>query len=592
MKISLVIPTINHLNMLMDCIDSFIKYNGKEHEIIVVDDASPIELQVQIQHGCNARGVKFFNHTKNSGFSHTVNTGIRASTGDIVVLVNNDILFTQNVVEPILNSFHVDDRVGIVGALLFYPTMKIQHGGIFRVSQTGFSHRGWHHTLDQVPDLKKQRFLIGVTGALFCIRRETLNDLAIVHESGKKDYFNEEYFLASEDVEFCLRAWMKDWKVLYNPDIRAIHKEGETRGASDQEKMIKGRAWMIKEMQTKAKFDAWCKTLNFAELDAKVNRANAPAIVPTVSESGEEFSDSNQNIKARLALSSKDVPIIGIRRSGALGDVLLATPAIKKLKERYPKSDIWFATMSSEALALNQYVSKVGNRVEDIPSDVVFDLDLVYENNPNMNVAQAYALALLGEKLDEQDLALVFNSTEKDTQSTAMKLRGMNVMSDRIITVHMAQSWANRTWYHDRWMSVVRNYANRGFKVVVIGKGGDFRAADIPNVVSMNNLLSVYEIRELIKKSQCFVGMDSGMIHIAQSTKTPIVGIFTVADPRNRIVRNENTLCVVPEVECRYCLHRQPKPVTFVGCERKDHACLKEIEPKHIIAAVDALVRY
>lgn len=584
MKLSMIIPTVNQVNMLFNCVDSFIQHNGKDHEIIVVDDGSMKDIRIQVQHGCKARNIKFLYNEVNSGFAHTVNKGIKEACGDVVTLLNNDLTFTQNITEPIIDSFKRDPKVGITGALLFYPKKgTIQHGGVVRIGNS-FTHRGWHQMLSEHPSLTKPMYLIAVTGALFSMRKDMLNEVGL---------FNEEYFLASEDVEICLRAWIKDWKVLYNPDIRAQHHEGGTRGASDAEKMVKGRVWMLKELETRKKFEAWTRTLDFRALDSKVNNANAKVFVQQIDTNNKTVQDF---VKVNF-VSSKDkvdenVKVIGVRRSGAFGDVLLSTPVLKKLKETYPKAQLWVATHCPQALEKNIYVDKIVHTVEQIPSDLIFDLDMVYESNPKMNVTDAYSMAVFGSLLEENDRKqVIFNSNNEDSVSMMMKIRSVDFSKDRIIVAHMARSWDNRTWMRERWCEVAKHFSLNGYKFIVIGRGEDFKADLYTNVLNVHNLLSVFEIKELIKRAKCFVGMDSGMLHIAQSTNTPIVGLFTVANPEYRIVRKENTHAIIPQVECAFCLHEQPPPVTFVGCARHDLACLKSITTRQVIEAVHNFVR-
>lgn len=87
MKVSMVIPAyyINEdfVKMTANCLNSM--GNEKPDEIIVVDDHSPIEYEFD--------GVINIRRAKNGRFPKAVNTGLRASTGDIIIVCNNDITF-------------------------------------------------------------------------------------------------------------------------------------------------------------------------------------------------------------------------------------------------------------------------------------------------------------------------------------------------------------------------------------------------------------------------------------------------------------------------------------------------------------------
>ena len=204
MKFSYVIPSINQTKMLInDCIDSLLKHeNLAGDEIIVVDDGSPSHIQSVVKAECERRGVTVILRPANGGFPIAANEGIRAATGDVVVMVNNDVQFIEPVKKKIIASFERDSKIGIVGSLLLYPHGTIQHGGIVAVGNGGFTHRGWHRKPEEVSDFCKGSYLIGVTGALFAMKRPMLNQIGL---------FNEKYFLSCDDTEYCLRAWANGW---------------------------------------------------------------------------------------------------------------------------------------------------------------------------------------------------------------------------------------------------------------------------------------------------------------------------------------------------------------------------------------------
>lgn len=85
--ISLIIPTyitdLPSAKMTTDCLDS-LRYDTRPDEVIVVDDASPKQIFIQDKH---------IRLPENKGFAGAVNEGLRAATGDILIISNNDIIF-------------------------------------------------------------------------------------------------------------------------------------------------------------------------------------------------------------------------------------------------------------------------------------------------------------------------------------------------------------------------------------------------------------------------------------------------------------------------------------------------------------------
>lgn len=91
MKVSIVIPVFNQLQHTINCLRDLLKTSHPIHEIIVVDDGSkrePISKAISKLFP----QVILLSNNENLGFARTVNKGIRYSSGDIIVLMNNDIL--------------------------------------------------------------------------------------------------------------------------------------------------------------------------------------------------------------------------------------------------------------------------------------------------------------------------------------------------------------------------------------------------------------------------------------------------------------------------------------------------------------------
>lgn len=596
MKFSFVIPTINEFNMLFnDCVSTLIAHNGTEHEIIVVDDGSSHRLQSQIAQECVKRGLHLLINQENKGFPTTVNKGMKAATGDIIVLVNNDVRFTQNVVEPIKKAFETHPKVGIVGSLLFYPHGTIQHGGIVALGPGVFTHRAWHKTLVDSPEIQKDEYLIAVTGALFAIKREMIQDVG---------YLNEEYFLACDDTEYCIRAWEKDWRVFYSPDIRAIHAEGITRGANDRDKLLKNRMWYIKERETFGKFQNDMQTKFVQQWEGlldKVNVANREmdkSIAPRSTHACEKKYYGKGLALADMTNQPSEPKAVGkilaVRRTGALGDVILTTGIIAKLKSLHPEHDIWVVTVVPEVFKHNPHVSRVVRNMSEIPHpiDRLIDLDSVYEKEPKRHIIEAYSKVAFPEREGSLLYPPELYSTEYDFGSLNAKLGSVKLGQDKIAVIHCAVGWPSRTFQRQKWNDVAKKLVTMGYKTLIIGRGGDYRVDLYSGVLNLVDHLTIHEIRELMRRSNVFVGMDSGMLHIAMTTNIPCVGIFTIANPDFRVVeRQAKTIALIPKVHCRFCLHDQPPPVNFVACKYGTNPCLDDFSAERIVEAVNEASR-
>ena len=223
MTFSFVIPNYNNPDMLKNCLEHIRKLYPT-HKIIVVDDASS-EIE-KIKLVCAEYNAEVKTSFHNNGFSYNCNKGIDALNTDAVVLINNDVELKDDILKESERILNKDSKIGVIGFLLYYPNMQIQHSGIRFKSLESMSHDP-----KDAPDAFYSRYTIAVTGALMVIRKK------MVEEIGG---FNAGYKLAFEDTELCLRAWHTGWRVYYTADVFAIHYEGYTRGVTDEQKKNSG----------------------------------------------------------------------------------------------------------------------------------------------------------------------------------------------------------------------------------------------------------------------------------------------------------------------------------------------------------------
>lgn len=90
MKVSIVIPVFNQLTHTRNCLNDLLKTAHPIHEIVVVDDGSDKEPISKAISKLFPQVILLKNET-NQGFARTVNKGIRAATGDYILLLNNDV---------------------------------------------------------------------------------------------------------------------------------------------------------------------------------------------------------------------------------------------------------------------------------------------------------------------------------------------------------------------------------------------------------------------------------------------------------------------------------------------------------------------
>ena len=213
--------------LLARCLVS-LRHSAPDAEALVVDDGSPArDIVAQLEPITSELGCRLILKEENSGFSKTVNVGLRTALeeGRDAVLVNQDIQFLEGGwLEAMLACRDEQGRpAAVVGARLLYPSRLLQHAGVFYSRL----HRWFDHRFRWGPcDLPEAnlRKTCPVTGALQLIRHDVLTSVGL---------YDEEFDLGHEDVDYCLRTFKAGEACVYEPAAWAVHHESAIRGRLD-----------------------------------------------------------------------------------------------------------------------------------------------------------------------------------------------------------------------------------------------------------------------------------------------------------------------------------------------------------------------
>ena len=228
--VSIVIPNKDHIADLKLCIDSVQeKSSYRNIEFIVVENNSTEKEtfeyydSVQKQYD-NVRVVKW---EKEFNYSAINNFGVRFANGEYILLLNNDteIINPESIEDMLANCMRKE--VGIVGAKLFYNDDTVQHGGVI----LGFGGVAGHACVGidkRDPGYFARAFLScdysAVTAACMMISKELYNEVG---------GFSEEYAVAFNDVDFCMKVREKGYLVVYDAFSQWYHYESKSRGLDD-----------------------------------------------------------------------------------------------------------------------------------------------------------------------------------------------------------------------------------------------------------------------------------------------------------------------------------------------------------------------
>ena len=230
-KISIVIPSKDNPHLLKKCMDSLVDtmLPTEKCELIVVDNGSSLDNKAKISELSGKYGFTYIYEPSEFNFSKMINRGFEQANGDYLLILNDDITFTEKGTLSKMAAECSLPFTGCVGAKLLYPdTHMIQHAGVFN------NRLGPVHKLQFADDSNEYYFgfnktvnnVAAVTGACLMIRRSLFEELLGM---------DEELKVAFNDVDLCFRALEKCFYNAVCNDVFLYHAESVTRGHDTDE---------------------------------------------------------------------------------------------------------------------------------------------------------------------------------------------------------------------------------------------------------------------------------------------------------------------------------------------------------------------
>jgi O-antigen biosynthesis protein len=205
MKISIVIPAWKSKELLEKNLPFIIK--TKPFEIIVVEDCSndgTKEFLVK-----NYPEIKMVVHTTNLGFAKACNDGVSQASGEIVILLNSDVVPKENFLKSIDNDFK-DSKI-------FGVSLHEEQWSWAR----GYWHKGF---VEHEPGVKTLGYhdSFWASGGSAAFRKSVWVEL-----NGFDDLYYPFYW---EDIDISYRAWKRGYRIIWDPLAIVYHKHEGTIG--------------------------------------------------------------------------------------------------------------------------------------------------------------------------------------------------------------------------------------------------------------------------------------------------------------------------------------------------------------------------
>jgi len=193
---------------------------GIDAEVIVLEhETTDAEEYVQEKFP-EWRYLKISDKPDEQSYSSLNNHAAKFATGQHLLLMNNDVLVRKDTIAEMVKVMDEKKDVGLVGAKLLFPTREIQHVGVTFNSQGTPYHIAYQRRDGpETPQSQRSEYFDAVTFACVLIRREAWDAIGGL---------DPDYFFNYEDIDFCLRARVIDYRCFVTHKAVAIHLESQS----------------------------------------------------------------------------------------------------------------------------------------------------------------------------------------------------------------------------------------------------------------------------------------------------------------------------------------------------------------------------
>ncbi len=335
----------------------------------------------------------------------------------------------------------------------------------------------------------------------------------------------------------------------------------------------------------------------------------------------------------------RDVHKILIIRLSSIGDIILTTPLLRSIRETYPNASLTYVTKKQYTglLAASPHISELIpfdksegfrglRRIRHYLREQHFDACLDVHNNwrsrflrfglgarvistyPKYIIRRTFlvrfrinlykhispvylryfkAARRLNVQYDGKGSEIHFPKAASDKVTSMLTSLGYTFDSP-LVVICPGATYLNKKWLADGYIKTGRYLREEKSVFVIIHGGPDDK--DLCDTIaeqigegsySLAGSLSLPESSALLGLSSLVIANDSGLLHLAQSQKRPVVGIYGPTTRQLGFYPIEgNSTVVETSLSCRPCT---PKGLNY--CPKGHFKCMKDITPERVIQA-------
>jgi len=212
--VSVVIVTWDRRDDLTRAVNSIRKQDYNPIEIIIIDNGST-DGTIEYLKGLSGRNIKYLLLNKNMGTSLTRNIGVKKSSGKYVLFMDSDaVLHDKHMISKAVKLMESDKKIGSIGAVVYGNEDESE---IFVAG----SYLDWdgHDSKKSLQPIKKRAYDVDyITSCVALHRKDALKQVG---------GFDPSFFFFEEDCDLGIRLKKAGWKLVVDPEIKALHLQSK-----------------------------------------------------------------------------------------------------------------------------------------------------------------------------------------------------------------------------------------------------------------------------------------------------------------------------------------------------------------------------
>ena len=210
--VTLLILNYNGMRYIKNCLDSVLATAYPNFRVAVIDNASTDGSAEFIEESYPE--IMLIKLKKNYGFAKAYNLALRSISSEYVALLNNDIEVEPSWLKKLIFYMEKDEKVAAANPkMLFIQDRRRINaaGGCCDIYGVGWNRGNGEIDRGQYDKVQEVFY---ANGAAMLIRERAWKEVGP---------FDERYFLYGEDLDWCWRAQLKGYKILYVPEAKIYH---------------------------------------------------------------------------------------------------------------------------------------------------------------------------------------------------------------------------------------------------------------------------------------------------------------------------------------------------------------------------------